>query len=354
MYGAILGDIIGSPYEFDFRNIKTKDFPLFSGGSVFTDDSVMTIAVVDGILNSLDENNHFDDDVLRENIIDSLKLWGERFPNAGYGTRFYAWLFSDNKEPYNSYGNGSAMRVSSAGWLFDDIETTRRAAKISAEVTHNHPEGIKGAEATASAIFLARTGSTKDEIKDYIIKEFGYDLSRTCEEIRPTYRHIESCQETVPEAITAFLEGDSFEDVIRTAVSLGGDSDTLTCIAGGIAEAYYGVPAEIMMELVGRLPESFVKVLDRFDGLKWQDRLPAPTDCTEYGLLSDFYKKDDNRKVWWIDALEQKGPLLFSFDRKKIYNYWRDYPSNLTPEEVKIFQEDEPYWANFRRTKMEE
>ena len=302
MYGAILGDIIGSPYEFDFRNIKTKDFPLFSRQSVFTDDSVMTIAVAEGAMNAIfdarafaeanslaaadldptDDNtnpktatpNSFSDIVLRANIIESLKIWGERFPNAGYGTRFYAWLFSDNTEPYNSYGNGSAMRVSSVGWLFDDMETTRRAARISAEVTHNHPEGIKGAEATAAAIFLARNGASKNEIKEYITSKFGYDLSRTCDEIRPTYHHVESCQATVPEAITAFLEGNSFEDVIRTAVSLGGDSDTLTCIAGGIAEAYYGVPDEIMAGLTGRLPESFVSVLERFDAMRG-GRTPA-------------------------------------------------------------------------------
>ena len=280
MYGAILGDIIGSPYEFDFRNIKTKDFPLFSRQSVFTDDSVMTIAVAEGVMNAIFEarafgdSNSFSDIVMRANIIESLKIWGERFPNAGYGTRFYAWLFSDNTEPYNSYGNGSAMRVSSVGWLFGDMKTTRAAARISAEVTHNHPEGIKGAEATAAAIFLARTGASKNEIKEYITSEFGYDLSRTCDEIRPTYHHVESCQETVPEAITAFLEGNSFEDVIRTAVSLGGDSDTLTCIAGGIAEAYYGVPDEIMAGLAGRLPESFVNVLERFDAMRG-GRTPA-------------------------------------------------------------------------------
>lgn len=268
MYGATIGDIIGSPYEFNSCNIKTKEFPLFSERSRFTDDSVMTIAVAEGLMNSLDENNSFDDDVLRNNIIEALKIWGERFPNAGYGTRFYDWLFSDNTEPYNSYGNGSAMRVSSTGWLFNDIETTRRAARISAEVTHNHPEGIKGAEATAAAIFMARKSSSKDEIREYIIKEFGYDLSRTCDEIRPTYRHVESCQGTVPEAITAFLEGESFEDVIRTAVSLGGDCDTLTCIAGSIAEAYYGVPSEIMQEMAGRLPDSFEKVLERFGSMR--------------------------------------------------------------------------------------
>ena len=159
------------------------------------------------------------------------------------------------------------MRVSAAGWLFDTLEQTRHVAALTAEVTHNHPEGIKGAQATASAIFMARTGSSKDEIREYITSEYGYDLSRTCDEIRPGYHHVESCQETVPEAITAFLEGNDFEDVIRTAVSLGGDCDTLTCIAGSIAEAFYGVPAQMAEECRKRLPEDMLEVLDRFGRL---------------------------------------------------------------------------------------
>lgn len=171
-------------------------------------------------------------------------------------------------KPYGSFGNGSAMRVSSVGWLYGTLEETRKYARMSAEVTHNHPEGIKGAEATASAIYLARTGSTKEEIKDYIISEFKYDLSRTCDEIRPHYHHVESCQETVPEAITAFLEGESFEDVIRTAVSLGGDCDTLTCIAGGIAEAYYGIPDEIMKGCIDRVSPDIEQVMIDFDKVR--------------------------------------------------------------------------------------
>lgn len=157
------------------------------------------------------------------------------------------------------------MRVSSTAWLYNDIETVRHAAKLSAEVTHNHPEGIKGAEATASAIFLARTGSSKDQIKEYTEREFGYKLNRTCDEIRPQYHHVETCMETVPEAITAFLEGDSFEDVIRTAVSLGGDCDTLTSIAGSIAEGFYGVPEELKKECCRRLPEHLLGVLTEFE-----------------------------------------------------------------------------------------
>ena len=261
MYGAILGDIIGSPYEFD-RGRKTKDFPLFSRYSEFTDDTVMTIAVADAFLPVQPE---MDDDTIRQRVVMKMQKYGCLYPHAGYGSRFRHWLRDRHPQPYNSWGNGSAMRVSSVGWLYKDLETVRRMARLSAEVTHNHPEGIKGAEATASAIFLARTGSTKAEIKAYIEKNFHYDLSRTCDEIRPDYYHVESCQETVPEAITAFLEGQSFEDVIRTAVSLGGDCDTLTCIAGSMAEAFYGAPEELKAECRKRLPEDLWEVLQRFD-----------------------------------------------------------------------------------------
>ena len=257
MYGAILGDIIGSPYEFD-QGEKTKDFPLFSVDSVFTDDTVMTVAVAEAFLDAPD-----DGELLRQRLIQSLRKWGHGYPDAGYGLRFQRWLHSSHPQPYNSFGNGSAMRVAPVAWLFNDLDTVRRMARISAEVTHNHPEGIKGAEATAAAIFLGRTGHSKDEIKSYIESDFHYDLSRSCDDIRPTYRHVESCQETVPEAIIAFLEGDSFEDVIRTAVSLGGDCDTLTCIAGSIAEGFYGVPEELKWECRSRLPQAFLAILDR-------------------------------------------------------------------------------------------
>lgn len=262
MYGAILGDIIGSPYEFDMGD-KTKDFPLFSEKSCFTDDTVMTIAVAEAFMGAPD-----DEDAIRRRLIQSMQKWGHRYPGAGYGGRFSGWLNSKDPQPYNSWGNGSAMRVAPVAWLYNDLDTVRRMAGISADVTHNHPEGIKGAEATASAIFLARTGSTKAEIKAYIETEFHYDLSRTCDEIRPAYCHVESCQETVPEAITAFLEGDCFEDVIRTAVSLGGDCDTLTCIAASIAEGFYGVPEELKQECADRLDESLKTILHQFDAVR--------------------------------------------------------------------------------------
>ena len=259
MYGAILGDMIGCPYEFD-RGKKTKDFPLFTEQSQFTDDTVMTVAVADAFVNNPHDKNR-----IRKNLIERMQYYGRCYPHAGYGARFIWWLRENDPKPYNSFGNGSAMRVAAVAWLYEDLETVREMARLSAEVSHNHPEGIKGAEAVAAAIFLGRTGKTKAEIKAYVQDHFGYDLSRTCDEIRPGYRHVESCQETVPEAITAFLEGEDFEDVIRTAVSLGGDCDTLTCIAGAMAEGFYGVPEDMKAECRNRLPEPLLQVLTRFE-----------------------------------------------------------------------------------------
>ena len=267
MFGAILGDMIGSPYEFD-RGAKTKDFVMINDQIEFTDDSVMSIAVAEALMDSAGK----DDAEVKRALVRSMLKWGRKYPDAGYGGRFWYWLRSADPQPYNSFGNGSAMRVSSVGWLYDTLEETRHYARLSSVVTHNHPEGIKGAEATASAIYLARTGASKEEIRDYIIREFGYDLSRTCDEIRPFYHHVESCQETVPEAITAFLEGTDFEDVIRTAVSLGGDCDTLTCIAGSMAEACYGVPDYLKKECLRRLPDDLAEVLIRFDSVRIQTR----------------------------------------------------------------------------------
>lgn len=261
MTGAILGDIIGSPYEFD-RGGKTKDFPLFSEQSVYTDDTVMTLAVGKAFL---EVGPNAGDDVILSVLADRMRQFGRMYPNAGYGGRFRQWLRDPDRKAYNSYGNGSAMRVSSVAWLYDDLGAVRHAARLSAEVTHNHPEGIKGAQATACAIFLARTGHAKAEIREYVEREFAYSLNRSCDEIRPHYRHTESCMGTVPEAVTAFLEGGSFEDVIRTAVSLGGDCDTLAAIAGSIAEGFYGIPAELKEECRKRLPEPLLRALEEFE-----------------------------------------------------------------------------------------
>lgn len=229
MLGAIIGDIVGSSYEFDDFNIKTTDFPLFSEESEITDDTIMTLAVAQGLINGGKDSQKTYDEITK-----CMQKLGNEYPYMSYGYNFQSWLCLDNPKPYNSYGNGSAMRVSSVACFFDNLDDVEKFAEISALSTHNHSEGIKGAQAVASAIFLARSCKTKSEIKNYIVKKYNYDLSKTCDEIRPNYHHVESCQETVPQAITAFLEGGSFEEVIRLAVSLGGDSDTLTAIAGSI------------------------------------------------------------------------------------------------------------------------
>lgn len=251
MLGAIAGDIVGSPYEFDHRNIKTKDFLLFSHRSGFTDDSVLTVATAEVLL------RHGD-------YAEAYRRYGLRYPHAGWGGMFRQWIRKAEMGPYGSFGNGSAMRVSPIGWAFATLEETLAEAKRSAEVTHDHPEGIKGAQAAAAAIFMARNGTDKAGIKAYVEEQFGYRLSRTLDEIRPRYHHVETCQETVPEAITAFLESESFEDAIRNAVSLGGDSDTLTCITGGIAEAYYGIPDEIAEAALSRLDADLYQVVQQF------------------------------------------------------------------------------------------
>ena len=257
MLGAVIGDIVGSVYE--WRNIKTKDFPFFGKNCRFTDDSVMTFAVAEALMNGGKPDDY----------IEAMKRLGRMFPKAGYGGYFRKWLFSDERKPYNSWGNGSAMRVSPVGWWFDSLEDTEKAAEASASVTHNHPEGIKGAQATAAAVFLARNKTPKKEIKSYIENRFGYDLSRTLDEIRPGYVFDVSCMGTVPEAMIAYLESAGFKDAIRGAVSLGGDSDTLTAITGGIAEAAYGIPDEIAGKAVSLLDLPLLEILGR-----WGDTCP--------------------------------------------------------------------------------
>jgi ADP-ribosylglycohydrolase len=274
MLGAITGDTVGSAYE--FHNTKDYDFRLFLSESDYTDDTVMTMAVAHWLLT--------DKEHTYQGLEESMVFFAENCPcpMGGYGTGFYYWLFRPRslrpfddrygvspyespagRHPYGSFGNGSAMRVSAVGWFFDTLEETERVAAISAAITHNHPEGIKGAQATAAAIFLARSGKTKEEIRDYIERTYGYDLHKDWEYWHPIYDWEDSCQGTVPQAIIAFLDSDSFEDAIRKAVSLGGDSDTLACITGGIAEAYYkGVPRYIAEKVEGRLPVPFKKVLE--------------------------------------------------------------------------------------------
>lgn len=260
MIGAFLGDMIGAPYEFD-RGDRTKDFPLFSRSSKYTDDTLMTAAVAEALMDTRGGS----DDEIRAALVHAMQKWGQKYPFAGYGGMFINWLFEKDPKPYGSYGNGSAMRVSAAGWLYDDLETTRHIAALTAEVSHNHPEGIKGAEAAAAAIFLARTGSDKQAIKAYITQEFGYDLSISCETYRRTNRHNETCQVTLPLVFAAFLESTGFEDAIRNAVSVGGDTDTIACITGGIAEAFYGVPDSLKQECRARLTDDIAAVLNQFE-----------------------------------------------------------------------------------------
>ncbi len=251
MIGAIAGDIIGSIYEGAAN--KSTDFQMFQPYSTFTDDSVLTIGVADAILG-------------KESYLDKIRHWGQKFPKAGYGGRFYGWLFSEKPEPYGSWANGAAMRVSPIGFAFNSEEEVLREAARSAEITHNDPEGIKGAQAVALAVFLAKNGTSKTEIKNAIEERFAYNLSRTLDEIRPDYSFEVSSMKSVPEAIIAFLESNDVEDAIRKAISLGGDSDTQACIAGGIAYAFYKeIPETIKIEVYRRLKPDMIKVIEEFE-----------------------------------------------------------------------------------------
>ncbi|MBK1986300.1 ADP-ribosylglycohydrolase family protein [Sphaerospermopsis aphanizomenoides BCCUSP55] len=262
MLGAIAGAIIGSVSE--LHNIKTKDFLLFNDRCHFTDDTVLTLAVADVILNAdeFPDNTKYID---KFQYIEQFRSYYCEYPYAGYGGSFMQWANSSSTEPYNSWGNGSAMRVSPIASAFDDLDIVLEEAQHSAEVTHNHPEGIKGAQATAASIFLARTGYDKTTIKSYIQNTFGYNLEQTLDEIRPTYKLDVSCQGSVPQAIIAFLESTDFEDAIRNAISIGGDSDTIACITGGIAEAFYGgVPVDIAEWIFTKLDEHLWTITDKF------------------------------------------------------------------------------------------
>ena len=251
MIGVIAGDVIGSIHE--HGGTKSVNFPLFHHQCRFTDDTVMTVASAYAILH-------------RQPYKDAYLRFGRQYPNAGYGESFHRWLFAAAPAPYNSWGNGSAMRVAPVGFAFDTVDDVLREAERSAAVTHDHPEGIKGAQATALAVFMGRSGATKEDIREELIRRFGYDLRRTIEQIRPTYRWDVSCAGSVPEAITAFLDSTDVEGAIRLAISLGGDADTQAAIAGGIAEAFYrGVPADIVDATRKRLPSEFLEVVDDFE-----------------------------------------------------------------------------------------
>ena len=256
MIGSIIGDIVGSIYE--FSNIKTKDFELFSPNGSYTDDSILTVATADWLLNGGDIAHYY-------------SCYGEQnpWPMGGYGGSFQLWIVRSVRQqdfrPYNSCGNGSAMRVGPVGWAFDTKTEVLAKAKESAECTHNHPEGIKGAQATALAILMARTGVGKEDIRKEIEDEFGYDLNFTCDEIRPSYTWGGTCQDSVPQAIVAFLDGKDFEDCIRNAISIGGDSDTIGCITGSIAEAFFGIPEGIREKGLSYLPQHFAEIVNAFE-----------------------------------------------------------------------------------------
>ena len=272
MLGAIIGDTIGSVYE--FNNIKTTHFPLFDPRCNYTDDSILTIAVAQWLLTDPQHGM----DTLETIFLDFAKKYP--CPMGGYGAGFSHWLIHPEslydyeggrqaeakRRPYNSFGNGAAMRCSANGWMFDTLEETERVAGLSAAITHSHPEGIKGAQSTSAAIFMARHGASKDEIRNYITAKYGYNLNRTCDEIRPVYDWDSSCQGTVPEAMVAFFDSTDFESAIRLAVSLGGDSDTLACITGGIAEAFYQkIPNDIALKIWQLIPDDFKAILKEME-----------------------------------------------------------------------------------------
>lgn len=256
MKGAIIGDIVGSIYEFD--NLKSKNFELFKPECEFTDDSVLTVAVAEALLNF----NPDDEENFKENLIDIFHKYGELYPDVGYGGHYLSWVEHKHREPYNSCGNGSAMRTSAVGWYAKSIEECERIAKLCAEITHNHPDGIAGAQATAGVIFLARNGASKDELKAYMEKYYPVDF--TIDEIRPTYEYEIINKTTVPQAFRCFYEATNFEDTIRNAISIGGDSDTVAAIAGSMAEAFFSIPEDMAETGMSYLDNYVSEIIEEF------------------------------------------------------------------------------------------
>lgn len=283
MLGAIFGDIVGSVYE--INNTKRTDFPLLSKRSRPTDDSIMSLAVARALMKTWGRS----DDEIKAELVRSMQHMGRLYPRAGYGGSFARWLKEKDPRPYNSFGNGSAMRVSSVGWLYHTLEDTLHAAELTAEVTHNHPEGIKGAQAIAASIFLARAGASKEEILIYAAQTYGYGIFRKLDQIRPDYTFDVSCQGSVPEAIIAFYESEDYEDAIRKAVSLGGDSDTIACMTGAIAEAFYGMPGKLKkkaLQILDPYCADIVRQFRQFCGEhdrtirgNWKDKIPPRNPC---------------------------------------------------------------------------
>ena len=290
MLGAIFGDIAGSVYE--FNNTSDYNFEMLTEHSRPTDDSYMTLAVARALMETYGK----DDETIKRAVVKRMQEFGRKYPDGDYGNRFSQWLLEDDPKPYRSFGNGSAMRVAAAGWLYQTLDETLHAAKLTAEVTHNHPEGIKGAQAVAAAIFLARAGADKDEIMSYISNKFEYDLLRSLAEIKPYYEFYETCQKSVPEAIIAFYEGENYEDVIRKSISLGGDSDTIACMAGSIAEAYFGMPEEFKEEALARLTPELRQIAEDFSAF-YDEHSGKPKEGWEDDVKDAFLPDDPFAKL---------------------------------------------------------
>ena len=327
MFGAIIGDIIGSPYE--GRNSKPFDarkIPLFIDKSRFTDDTVMTIAVCEGIMRGNIESS---DDELRENLITAMRYWGRKYPHAGYGRSFKQWLTSNKPQPYGSFANGSAMRVSSVGWLYESLERTSEVAQITAEVTHNHPDAIKGTQAVAGAIFLARNGAAKNEIKKFITENFKYDLNQRLTDIRPTHTFDITCVGTVRDAFISFFDSEDFESAIRNAISLGGDTDTIAAIAGSIAEAFYGIPDSLMREAAKRIPSKMTAVLLRF----FINRFDELTEPEQENINNNLLSKINPNNIWACSvsaagAMGAPGSVdILYTDESKVRYFYADWVS---------------------------
>lgn len=325
MLGALIGDIVGSVFE--RAPHKSKEFDFISERSRFTDDSVLTVATADALLHGY-------------GYMPVFKYWGRSYPNAGYGQKFYRWCLSDSDETGESYGNGSAMRVSPIGWAFDSLDEVLEEAKRSAAPSHNHPEGIKGAGAVAAAVFLARGGKSKDEIRDYIAGEFGYDLNRPLEAIRPEYTFDSSCQGSVPEAIIAFLESEDFEDALCNAISLGGDSDTQACIAGAIAEAFYGPVSKRWVTMLNiLLPQEALRVIDAFNKKYLDSRYnffccgqeSAEGRPSERGMPYELLNLNPGSCRWWVKELGMQDEVWAFVTESEIPREASVYFSTDTP-----------------------
>ena len=315
MIGAIIGDIAGSIYE--FKNIKTTDFPIISDDCFFTDDTVMTFAVAEALV-----AGKRDPEKTEKAMAKALKKYGKMYPDAGYGTRFNQWLASSDPKPYGSFGNGSAMRVSPVAWYFHSLEKVERFAEISAKVTHDHEEGIKGAKATAAAIFLARNGRPKDYIKRYIELKYRYDFSKTLDEIRPDYSFDETCQGTVPVALQVFFEAESFEDTLRKAISMGGDSDTLAAIACSIAEGFYPIPADIKERALAKLDKKLLSMLK-----KWDEDLSVSSNPFEHRdimLYTDYLLTNPHTERKTIHHQDTNQDYVVPEYNEIMHNFIRD------------------------------